>query len=135
MSAGAWGSKDKLGKVKMSMEFIINKLSTIDRLSVVKFSTDATRVCRLRQITKESQEEIKRDVNLLESEGNTNIAAGLEMAIAVLAARRYNEGRTVAIMLMSDSEENIRKVAEEVDIGNVPVFTLGFGENQDAKVI
>ena len=89
----------------------------------------------MRQITKESQEEIKRDVNLLESEGNTNIAAGLEMAIAVLAARRYNEGRTVAIMLMSDSEENIRKVAEEVDIGNVPVFTLGFGENQDAKVI
>ncbi|GMN45922.1 hypothetical protein TIFTF001_015098 [Ficus carica] len=124
----------KLEKLKIAMQFLIRKLSPIDRLSVVTFSNNSSRLFPLRQITEKSQEEIIKQVNALVAAGNTNIADGLKTGLQVLNDRRLNDGRVGAIMLMSDGEQNIGD-ATQIRVDNFPVHTFGFGANAKPQVL
>ena len=132
--SGSMG-KEKLDKMKIATQFVIKKLSPIDRLSVVSFSDDAKRLCPLRQITETSQADIEALVNGLVSKGNTNIAAGLKTGLRILEERRLKSGRVVGIMLMSDGEQDRGGDAAQVNAGNAPVYTFGFGADHDPTVI
>ncbi|CAL5334700.1 unnamed protein product [Camellia sinensis] len=126
---------EKLEKMKIAMLFMIKKLSPIDRLSVVKFNQVSHRLCPLRQIIENSQREIENLVNALIANGYTNISAGLETGLKVLNDRRFISGRAVGIMLMSDGQQNIDGDAAQVPVGNVPVYTFGFGADHDPRVL
>ncbi|KAL5564514.1 hypothetical protein UlMin_027678 [Ulmus minor] len=127
---------DKLAKMKIAMQFVIKKLSSIDRLSVVTFANGSDRLCPLRQITETSQPEIEKLVNDLVAKGNTNITAGLEKGLKVLNDRRLTTGRSVGIMLMSDGMANRGGDASQLAaIGTVPVYTFGFGADYDPKTL
>ncbi|EXB93786.1 Uncharacterized protein L484_010928 [Morus notabilis] len=125
----------KLAKMKLAMQFLIRKLSPDDRLSVVTFSTDAMRLCPLRQITKKSQVEIENLVNDLEFEKKTNITAGLLMGLKVLDERKLTNGRVIAIMLMSDGWQNLGDDATKIQVNDVPIYTFGFGLNHDPSAL
>ena len=125
---------EKLAKVKTAMLFVIKKLSPIDRLSVVTFSAGANRLCPLRQITENSQTELENLINGLNACGDTNITAGLQTGLKVLNDRSLSGGRVVGIMLMSDGEQNKGCDAAQVQVGNVPVHTFGFGKNHEPRV-
>ncbi|EEF42595.1 E3 ubiquitin-protein ligase WAV3 [Ricinus communis] len=126
---------DKIEKVKTAMLFVIKKLSPIDRLSVVTFSADANRLCPLRQITENSQKDLEKLINGLNADGATNITAGLQTGLKVLSDRSLSGGRVVGIMLMSDGEQNAGGDAAQVPVGNVPVYTFGFGINHEPRVL
>ncbi|EEF38222.1 uncharacterized protein sll0103 [Ricinus communis] len=126
---------EKISKVKTAMLFMIKKLSSIDRLSIVTFSGDARRLCPLRQISETSQRELENLINGLKAEGATNITAGLKTGLNVLNDRRLSGGRVVGIMLMSDGEQNAGGDAAQVPVGNVPVHTFGFGINHEPRVL
>ncbi|KAL5564901.1 hypothetical protein UlMin_028065 [Ulmus minor] len=126
---------EKLEKLKTSMQFVIKKLTPIDRLSVVTFAGNSKRLCPLRQITKSSQAKIKKLVNALAADGNTNITAGLRTGLKVLNDRNLTSRRVVGIMLMSDGDQNAGGDAANVRAGNVPVHTFGFGLDQDPRVL
>ncbi|CAL5389423.1 unnamed protein product [Camellia sinensis] len=126
---------EKLEKMKISMLFMIKELSSIDRLSVVTFNEGSHRLWPLRQITENSQGEIENLVNALVANGNTNISAGLQMGFKVLNDRRLTSGRTVGITLMSDGEQNVGGDAAQVLVGNVPVYTFGFGADHNPWVL
>ncbi|KAI3921547.1 hypothetical protein MKW98_013481 [Papaver atlanticum] len=102
------------------MQFLLQKLSRTDRLSVVTFNSNANRLCPLHQITENSQ---------------TEITAGLKMALKILSGRARNKRRGVAIMLMFDGMEDRSSHATSVPVGNVPVYTYGFGTDCDPKVL
>ena len=125
---------NKLAKLKIAMQFVIKKLSPIDRLSVVTFAGNSRRLCPLRQITETSQAEIEKMVNALVAVGNTNITAGLQTGLKVLNDRNLTSGRVVGIMLMSDGDQNAGGNAADVQVGDVPVHTFGFGADHDPKV-
>ncbi|CAL5440764.1 unnamed protein product [Camellia sinensis] len=131
------GSMDgeKLEKMKIAMLFMIKKLSPVDRLSIVTFSGGSKRLCPLRQITENSQAEIEKLVNALVANGGTNISAGLQTGLKVLNDRRHTSGRVVGIMLMSDGQPNQGDDAAQVSVGNVPVYTFGFGADHDPRVL
>ncbi|KAL5574772.1 hypothetical protein UlMin_016471, partial [Ulmus minor] len=131
MSMGA----DKLKKMIAAVKFVMNKLSPIDRLSVVTFAHDSKVLCPLRQISETSQADIEKLVNDLVAHGNANITAGLETALNVLKDRRYTMGRGIGIMLMSDGVQNEGGDASKVQVGNVPVYTFGFGTDFEQKVL
>ncbi|KAF4397152.1 hypothetical protein G4B88_008998 [Cannabis sativa] len=122
--SGSMGG-EKLAKMKMAMQFVIKKLSSIDRLSVVTFNGNSMRLCPLRQITENAQSEIENLVTALIAEGATNIGAGLETGLKVVNDRTLSKGRVVGIMLMSDGQQNGPRDATKVEIGNVPVYTFG----------
>ncbi|KAH7854561.1 hypothetical protein Vadar_015355 [Vaccinium darrowii] len=130
------GSMDgeKLEKTKIATRFVIKKLSPIDRLSVVTFATNSLRLCRLRQITEDSQTEIENLVKALAAGGGTNIAAGLQTGLQVLNDRKLTSGRAVGIMLMSDGDQNYGD-ATKFSVDKVPVFTFGYGQDYDPDVL
>ncbi|KAL8110307.1 hypothetical protein AgCh_026146 [Apium graveolens] len=124
---------DRLEKLKKAMQFMIKKLSPIDRLSIITFGTEAHKVCGLRVVNETSQEEIINLVTQIKAEGWTNITDGLQTALKVLDGRTYKDGRSVGIMLMSDGEQNRGGDATQVEVGNVPVYTFGFGTATNAR--
>lgn len=122
----------KIAEMKRAMEFMLKKLSPIDRLSVITFANYSNRLCPLLQMTEDSKEYVMELINDTVACGDTNIAEGLEMAIKVLDERNFKDGRCEGIMLMSDGVEN-RGDAAEVDVSNVPVYTFGYGTGGKAN--
>lgn len=125
---------EKLAKLKTALQFVIHKLSPIDRLSVVTFAADSRRLCPLRQISENSQVEIKNLISNLVAGGEKNITAGLQTGLKVLDDRSFTDGRVAAIMLISDGEQNNYGDAAQVPVGNMPVYAFGFGADHDPKV-
>ncbi|KAK3119907.1 hypothetical protein QOZ80_9AG0677590 [Eleusine coracana subsp. coracana] len=125
----------KIENLKIAMKFVIKKLSTVDRMCIVTFSDVAERHCPLRQITQACQEELQLLIDNLTAFGNTNIQDGLETGLKVLTDRTTTGERDIGIILMSDGKKNKGGDAAEVAIGNVPVYTFGFGEKHDPTVL
>ncbi|XP_062114656.1 E3 ubiquitin-protein ligase WAV3-like [Humulus lupulus] len=126
---------DKLKKMKIAMQFIVKKLSPIDRLSIVTFEATSKRLCPLRQMKEETQPQMENIVDALVASGGTNITDGLQTGLRVISDRTLTTGRVAGIILMSDGEQNVGGDAAQVKIGNVPVYTFGFGANHEPKVL
>ncbi|KAI3832095.1 hypothetical protein MKX03_032734 [Papaver bracteatum] len=121
----------RLLKMKLAMQFLVQKLSGTDRLSVVTFNRKAEKLCPLRQITENSQTEITDQINDLVAKASTNTEAGLKLAIKILNDRSRTKNRSVAIMLMSDGMEDAESRAITVPVTEVPVYTFAFGDGSD----
>ncbi|XP_062197290.1 uncharacterized protein LOC133900177 [Phragmites australis] len=132
--SGSMKDGGKLDKTKKAFSFIIHKLSDIDRLCVITFNNAATRLCPLRSVTEAARTELEALVRGLEARESTNIKAGLETGLSVVNERNFTAGRAASIMLMSDGNEPGSK-AGEVELGNVPVYTFGFGEDHDSTLL
>ena len=115
---------EKIDKMKTAMKFVVKKLSSIDRLSIVTFVDTATRICPLRQVTDATQPELLGLIDALQPGGNTNISDGLQTGLKVLADRRLSSGRVVGVILMSDGEQNNGDATRVRDPQNYPVYTL-----------
>lgn len=119
--------QDGLQILKKATEFVIKTLSPIDRVSIVTFSRTANRLCALRQINQESREVMLNLVNgITPGDGQASISEGLEMALQVLNGRKFTEGRSVGIILMSNSDQIRGGNATKVEVGSVPVYTFRF---------
>lgn len=117
----------KMEKLKSAMEFMLKKLSPIDRLSIITFSDAGNRLCPLRLMTENSKKDVMELINNMVAGGNTNITDGLQKALQVLNERKIKDGRAIAIMLMSDGEQNKGGDAAQLQVPNVPVYTFKFG--------
>ncbi|SPT15597.1 unnamed protein product [Triticum aestivum] len=93
---------EKLDQVKTAMRFVVQKLSPIDRLSIVTFSNIATKLCPLQQVTEASQRQLQQLIDSLVAQGATNIIDGLRTGANILTDRKVSDGRVASIMLMSD---------------------------------
>lgn len=121
----------KMDQLKIAMRFIIQKLSPIDRLSIITFSKAAKTLCPLRQITEASQQELQGLISSLSvSSRFSNIQDGLLTGLKVLTDRKVSSGRIVGIMLMSNGLQS-KGDATQVTVGNVPVHTFGFGASSN----
>lgn len=125
----------RLENMKTATKFLVRKLSHVDRLSIVKFSANAERLCALRLMTPDARSYVEGLVDDLKIESGTNITAGLEESVKVLSDRMFTKGREVAIMLMSDGDPFPRTAdGSQVSINNVAVHTFGLGQDYHPKV-
>ncbi|KAI3866520.1 hypothetical protein MKX03_032735 [Papaver bracteatum] len=122
-------------KAKLAIQFLLQKLSNADRLSIVTFNKEADKLCPLRQITESSRMEIANQVNSLEADSSTNIAAGLKMALKILNDRTYTKRRRIAIMLISNGIQDDESDAANIPVDKVPVYTFGLGSDCDQEVL
>ncbi|RLM99832.1 uncharacterized protein C2845_PM06G11250 [Panicum miliaceum] len=127
-------AEEKLESMKKAMVFVIMKLTPVDRLSIVTFSDGATRLNPLRSMTTAAQNDLKALVDGLEARGATNIKAGLEIGLAVLADRVHTKARTANIFLMSDGHQNAGD-ARQVNPGQVTIYSFGFGQHTDHQLM
>lgn len=123
-----------LEQLKIASKFLIKKLSAVDRLSVVIFSSHAQRLCPLSLMNQDAQSHVEGLIHQLKAGGGTNITAGLEEAIKVLNDRRFTDGREVAIMFMSDGNPSKGYDGSKVTFGDVPVHTFGLGQDYHPQV-
>lgn len=129
--SGSMGDDGKLDKLKSAMQFVIKKLSPMDRLSIVTFNNSAAKLCALRSMTEAAQNDLKGIVTGLVHGGGTNIKAGLETGLNIVTNRKFNSERTPNILLMSDGQQNDGDARQVASSGNVPVYTLAFGKGTD----
>jgi uncharacterized protein YegL len=125
--------------VKQAVGFVIDNLGPADRLSVVSFSNDATRVVRLARMAPDGKASAKRAMEALAAGGGTNIGEGLRGAARVLEDRRHRKVVT-SVNLLSDGRDGYvwRRHVDLVppsfrSSGNrtAPIHTFGFGSDQD----
>ncbi len=66
------------------MDFIIDHLQQIDRLSIVSFHDKAKRLTNLKRLTPDNKLSIKMAVKDMIATGETNIAQAMDFALAIL---------------------------------------------------
>ncbi|MED6155850.1 hypothetical protein PIB30_009056 [Stylosanthes scabra] len=139
----------KLALLKRAMSFVIQNLSSSDRLSVVAFSSSARRVFPLQRMTDSGRQQALQAVNSLVPNGGTNIAEGLKKGAKVFIDRRW-KNPVGSIILLSDGQDtytvnsrphlgaNYRSLVPDTfqrnnDTGlHIPVHAFGFGIDHDA---
>ncbi|KAK4762924.1 hypothetical protein SAY86_008692 [Trapa natans] len=144
----------KLALLKQAMGFVVLNLGPADRLSVIAFSSTASRLFPLRRMTDTGRQQALQAVNSLTSKGGTNIAEGLRKGFKVLLDRKC-KNPVASIMLLSDGQDTysisrtgmgISKHRVDVKsllpdsvlqqnnpaVSKIPVHTFGFGVDHDA---
>lgn len=144
----------KLVLVKRAVNFVIDNLGVCDRLSIVSFSDQATRLLPLSRMTETGREEAKHAVSQLHARGGTNIVEGLKKGAKVLDERRYKNPVT-SIIFLSDGNDTYklrssfdtrnavgnlhllppsiypRKQGSSLETVLFPVHSFGFGSDHD----
>lgn len=147
----------KLALLKRAMGFVIQNLSSNDRLSVIAFSSTARRLFPLLRMTENGRQQALQAVNSLKAIGGTNIAEGLRKGAKVMEERRV-KNPVASIVLLSDGRDTYTRYAENSYgenqtnlnyelllplsfLGNdrsgprIPVHTFGFGTDHDASLL
>uniref|UniRef100_A0ACD5VAI7 Uncharacterized protein n=1 Tax=Avena sativa TaxID=4498 RepID=A0ACD5VAI7_AVESA len=132
-------SGEKLAnKMKNAMQFIISKLSPMDRLCIVG-TTGANN--RLQFMTKDARAELRGAVDGGLQLQVAGAGGGLETGLQVLAAGGWLQGgprrtrRTASVLLMSDCKQQPRPRLVETMPNSVVVHTFGFGKDNDLTVL
>ncbi|XP_021657134.2 E3 ubiquitin-protein ligase WAV3 isoform X2 [Hevea brasiliensis] len=94
----------KLALLKRAMGFVIQNLGSNDRLSVIAFSSTATRLFPLRRMSDTGRKLALQAVNSLVANGGTNIAEGLRKGAKVMEDRR-EKNPVASVILLSDGQD------------------------------
>ncbi|KAL0401646.1 UNVERIFIED_CONTAM: E3 ubiquitin-protein ligase WAV3 [Sesamum latifolium] len=94
----------KLTLLKRAVNFVVDNLGPLDRLSVVSFSTHARRIFPLRRMTEHGRDDAKRAVNSLLASGSTNIVEGLKKGVQVIE-ERHHHNPVASIIFLSDGRD------------------------------
>tara|TARA_B110000908_G_C10267943_1_gene466650 strand:+ start:5543 stop:7681 length:2139 start_codon:yes stop_codon:yes gene_type:complete len=128
--------------VKHGARTIINCMGPNDRVSIITYSDDSKVVFPLRYMTDENKLDALSKLNTINTEGCTNIWAGLEEGMKVLDYNKNNNQRS--LLLLSDGQPNVipprghipmlhRFMDKHPDCCNIN--TYGFGYNVDSKLL
>jgi hypothetical protein len=137
IDSGAEGGDIRFSKMKKVMEYVITKLTPMDRLSIVSkvlgynnsYFSRRSRQCPLRCMTPAGKTDLKAVINSMCGVRISHTEA-LSEAMAVIRGRRHTEGRTANILILSDN----CGYEPTLDPENMVVHTFGFGMNTQHKV-
>ncbi len=118
---------DSIGQARDALRFALQRLRPIDRFNIVRFASDATALYdSLRPARGNHRARAIRYVEGLESNGGTNIAAGLALALD----GRIGGARLRQVVLITDgSVGNEAALFRHIrrDLGDSRLFTVGIG--------
>jgi len=98
-------SGSKISLVKDTMHFVADVLTEQDRLSIVSFSSGATRLTPLIPLGKANKTKIDGAIRGLYSSGSTNIASGMAYAFRQIKDRNHSNPIT-SVFLLTDGHNN-----------------------------
>ncbi|XP_027343689.1 E3 ubiquitin-protein ligase WAV3-like isoform X2 [Abrus precatorius] len=141
-------SGTKIELVKQAMSFVIQNLTSSDRLSIVAFSSTARRVFPLKRMTDAGRQQALEAINSLIPCGGTSIGEGLMKGVKVFDDRRW-KNPVGSIILLSDGQDTCRGYERSdarpyyetlvpysihrsnYDGLHIPVHAFGFGADHD----
>jgi uncharacterized protein YegL len=130
---------DKLRQVQDATRFIIEQADPRDRLGLVSFNSTASRVLRLRKMTADGKNDGTVAALRLAAGGGTSIAAGLDMALAVMERRRQRNKVSVILVLTDGQDGSTRSrlpdLVRRAAAANCAVYAFGFGTDHDSALL
>ncbi|KAH9609085.1 hypothetical protein KSS87_021845 [Heliosperma pusillum] len=144
----------KLALLKRAMGFVIQNMTSNDRLSVIAFSSTARRLFPLCRMSESGRQKALLAVNSLVANGGTNIAEGLRKGAKLMEERR-EKNPVASIILLSDGQDTytvngsgviktqpnyqlLLPLSIQGSSGSgfkIPVHTFGFGSDHDASLM
>jgi len=155
MNAAAYVEQDKrqvdvgftiLDITKHAIKTVIESLNNNDKISIVTFSDTAKVVCGMTNINESNKIYLKSLVSNLNTEGCTNVWAGLSMGLKQFSNVENNDVCNKSLMFMTDgipSEhllpprgivESLNRSLKSMTI-KPTIYTFGFGYSLDTKVL
>ena len=134
---------EKLELLKSSFEHLLNLLTEDDRVSIIVFNDDATRLTRLMRMTPENKKSSLREISNIKASGGTNINDGFAIGIEVLASRQYKNDIT-SIFLLSDGcdrkasilvPDTLQTFQKKGFDDNFTLHTFGYGNDHDSNLM
>ncbi len=120
---------------------LIEKLSGGDRLAVVDFDHQATLLFPLQPLTgPEARQAAAEAVDWVDSEGGTNLSAGLGLAVDELLRDRQPDRPQLVVFLTDGQHEEQSgsydpQPLEQAQGAGIAVFTIGLGSSADAALL
>jgi len=140
------GSMEDGNKMQATQQALLAFLDNIrgdrDRVALVEFGSEIKRVEPLQPLTVEGRDYLEKVIQRLRPLGNTAMLDGVWEAHQQIL--RENDSEAInAIIVMSDGLENasvrtnheLRRAFEDNESRQVVVFTIGFGNNADVKML
>jgi Ca-activated chloride channel family protein len=130
--SGSMDMENRLGLVKRSLALLVEQLDARDTIALVVYGNDARVVLGPTPATERAR--IQAAIDALQSEGSTNVQAGLKEAYAIAAATA-REGSVSRVILCSDGVANngitqadaIFETVKAHAQRGVQLTTVGFG--------
>ena len=131
-TSGSMAREDRLGLVKQSLAFLVDRLRSRDTVAIVEYGSDARVVLAPTPAT--DADRIYEAIDSLETGGSTNAEAGLRLGYQV-AAESLREGGINRVVLASDGVANVGAVDPATILARVrpdaeegiQLVTVGFG--------
>eukprot|EP00358_Blepharisma_japonicum_P003448 CAMPEP_0202946756 /NCGR_PEP_ID=MMETSP1395-20130829/10189_1 /ASSEMBLY_ACC=CAM_ASM_000871 /TAXON_ID=5961 /ORGANISM="Blepharisma japonicum, Strain Stock R1072" /LENGTH=490 /DNA_ID=CAMNT_0049647547 /DNA_START=57 /DNA_END=1529 /DNA_ORIENTATION=+ len=135
----------KLDLVKRTLEFMIDKLSDNDRVSLVTFNNQSKRLCPLTAMTPQGKGRLKAIAGQIQAFAGTEIVEGLLTSLNILAQRRITNSVS-SIILLSDGNDNNthsamgRTKSALIEVGSMissgySIHTFGYGADHDPNLL
>lgn len=129
-----------LEHVQGSVEMLLDLLDESDRAGVVAFSDNATVVAPLETLDRDWKSVVKSRVRRLETEGCTNMSAGLEKARELLGPRQEHERQLVLLLTDGMPNRGISDAGGLAEIAgamrpDVVTVTLGYGPHHSEDLL
>lgn len=130
----------KMALLIETVNFIVDTLSEKDRISIVQFNHRARRLMPLKRLTQQNQPQIFDTIENIKATGGTNIAAAMDVTLAILSQRRFKNPVT-SVLLLSDgldegAQERCQNLLEQYAIqDSFTINTFGYGSDHDAELM
>lgn len=127
----------KIESLKSAVEFIIDRLGSNDRLSIVHFNSRPGGLHGLLRMNSENKETSKQILRELRATGGTDIYAGMKYGWDIMQ-RRTTRNPTTCVFLLTDGQDrsNINEklhLAREIKNSGSSLFVFGFGSDHDSE--
>jgi Ca-activated chloride channel family protein len=138
-ASSSMGQPDRLPFVQQALDLLVNKLSVVDRVSLITCANEAR--LHLESIPARERDRIRQAIYAIQSAGPTNLLAGLKLGYAT-ARRSFAPKQINHVVLCSDGVANVGQteaeaVLEEVAADRKQGITItcvgvGYGSYNDA---
>lgn len=130
---------DKIELLKHTLNYIVDQMGPLDRLSIISFNTRAfDRANGLILMTTEKKQNVRNAIaNDIKATGGTYIGSGLEMAIQLLRNRRTTNPLGTMLLLTDgqDNQHHDYSTLMELLPEDVVCHTFGYGIDHNAGLI
>jgi len=136
--SGSMGG-DKIRQVQDATRFIIEQATPKDRISIVTFNSEASRVLKLCRMDVGGKDAASVATLRLSAGGGTSIAAGLDKGLSVMEQRRQRN-KVSSILLLTDGQDGstrhqLPSLLARAQQANCSVYAFGFGKDHDAGLL
>ncbi|MFC3491220.1 vWA domain-containing protein [Glycomyces rhizosphaerae] len=138
--SGSMEQDDRIGLVRDSLHTLVDGLRPNDSVAIVTYSDDSELLQEMTDVG--DGEELHDAIYGLETDGSTNMQAGLEDGYE-LAGEAFDEGKDNRVILLSDGEANVgitehdemlEELGEDIAEG-ITLLTVGVGDSYNQEML